>query len=88
MGLSEGNGVKDEFMILSLHKWENYSDTDQIMEMLVTVRHEATELSFNWQLYLQRSSSVRVRARNVPSQQQNIGKTYENERKRRAKSKD
>lgn len=55
MGLSEGKGVKDELMVLCLGKRESHSGTDKIMEMLVIVRYEATELSFNWQLCLQRS---------------------------------
>ena len=55
----EGNAVKDEFMVLSLSKWENFGDTDKIRGKLVIVGHEATELSFNWQLCLQRNNDVR-----------------------------
>ena len=44
---------------LSLVKWENFTDTDKIMGILVIVLHEATELSLSWQLCLSKNGYMR-----------------------------
>lgn len=46
-------------MSLSLVKWENFTDTDKIMGILVIVLHEATELSLSWQLCLTKNGYMR-----------------------------
>ena len=53
MGLKEGKLPKmDEFMVLSIGNWENFTGIDKIMGMLLIERHEATELSLSWHLCL------------------------------------
>ena len=42
----------DEFTVLSIGNWENFTGIDKIMGMLLIERHEATELSLSWHLCL------------------------------------